>query len=64
MSDDANLESFREEARAWLADNFPSAIAGRASELVGMESASDNADLEKWRVALGEKGWMRMCWRI
>lgn len=62
MSDDAKLESFREAARAWLADNFPSAIAGRGSELVGMESASDNADLEKWRVALGEKGWGTPTW--
>ena len=62
MPDDANLESFREEARAWLADNFPSAIAGRGGELVGMEEASDNADLEKWRVALGEKGWGTPTW--
>ncbi len=62
MSDDAKLDSFREEARAWLADHFPSAIAGRGAELVGMESVSRDPDLEKWRVALGEKGWGTPTW--
>ena len=51
------LDAFREEARSWLAENFPAAIRGRASEFVSMESVDDsNADFRAWCDRLGQKG--------
>ena len=62
-SNDA-LESFRAGVRAWLDDNFPAALAGRASELAGGEfvDANANSDLKAWVKRLGEKGWGTPTW--
>ncbi len=59
MSDDLN--AFREEARAWIADNFPPSLAGRG---VGMEEAGDSlgSDLEVWRERLASRGWGAPTW--
>lgn len=58
-----NFEAFREEARSWLADNFPSSLSGRSGELVGGEFlASGNGDLADWCKRLGEKGWATPTW--
>ncbi|MGE0625555.1 MAG: acyl-CoA dehydrogenase family protein [Pseudomonadales bacterium] len=59
MSDD--LKAFREEARAWIADNFPPSLAGRG---VGMEEAADSfgSDLEVWRERLASRGWGAPTW--
>ena len=63
MSDEANLEAFRETARAWLDDNFPKSIAGRGAELVTGETLHDMPDdLALWCKNLGEKGWATPTW--
>ena len=63
MPDANDIESFRAEARAWLADNFPKALAGRGGELVRPESlASENDELMEWCRVLGEKGWGTPTW--
>src|SRR5689334_6536371 len=59
---DTNLETFRAEARAWLEANFPPALKGKQSMLLGEEIASRNADFDKWKKAMGEKGWGTPTW--
>ena len=58
------LESFRATARAWLDENFPASLAGRALELGGGEfvDANANADLKLWVERLGGKGWGTPTW--
>ncbi|MGD8415468.1 MAG: acyl-CoA dehydrogenase family protein, partial [Pseudomonadales bacterium] len=57
MSDD--LKAFREEARAWIADNFPASLKGKG---VGMEEAVGGDDLETWRERLASRGWGAPTW--
>ena len=58
-----DLESFRQEARKWLEENFPPSIAGRGAELISGENVeSRDPDLELWRKRLGEKGWATPTW--
>lgn len=60
---DANPETFRAEARAWLDENFPASLAGRGAELMGAESANSMPqDLQAWCKRLGEKGWGTPTW--
>jgi alkylation response protein AidB-like acyl-CoA dehydrogenase len=57
------LETFRKEAAAWLAENFPASIAGRGAELVSGESLrGGNPDLDLWCERLGKKGWGTPTW--
>jgi alkylation response protein AidB-like acyl-CoA dehydrogenase len=58
---DNDLETFREEARAWLAANFPAALKGKA--ILGMaEDKNSDPDLVLWRRRFGEKGWSAPTW--
>ncbi|HEY5647047.1 MAG TPA: acyl-CoA dehydrogenase family protein [Pseudomonadales bacterium] len=59
MSDELN--AFRQEARAWIAANFPPSLAGTG---VGMESSGEDLgpDLEVWRERLAAKGWGAPTW--
>ena len=57
-----DLEAFRQEAAAWLADHFPASLAGRGAELVGEFIDGDNAELNAWCTVLGEKGWATPTW--
>ena len=54
------LETFRAEAREWLAANFPKSLKGQESDAEGPEAKS--ADREAWRKAMGEKGWGTPTW--
>jgi alkylation response protein AidB-like acyl-CoA dehydrogenase len=52
------LDAFREEARAWLAENFPPALKGKDNSMSALEGPSDaSADEAAWQKAMGEKGW-------
>ncbi|MGB0922250.1 MAG: acyl-CoA dehydrogenase family protein [Alphaproteobacteria bacterium] len=56
-------DAFREEARAWLNDNFPTALKGRMAEFMMLEGRPPaNDDYEAWRIAMGEKGWGTPTW--
>ncbi len=59
---DVELETFREEARAWLDANFPTALKGKAAQMAGQEGPVSDPDLAKWRKAIGEKGWATPTW--
>ncbi|THD81793.1 MAG: acyl-CoA dehydrogenase [Phenylobacterium sp.] len=55
-----DLETFRAEAREWLAANFPASLRGESLAMEGPEERS--ADREAWRKAMGEMGWGTPTW--
>ncbi|MEM9621089.1 MAG: acyl-CoA dehydrogenase family protein [Pseudomonadota bacterium] len=59
-----DLESFRQQTRAWVAENFPSTLTNK---VIDAESAPDGplaADLDVWRQRLAEKGWGAPTWPV
>ena len=57
------LSAFRAEARAWLEENFPKSLAGRASEILrGELEVADDEDVAEWGRRLGAKGWATPTW--
>jgi alkylation response protein AidB-like acyl-CoA dehydrogenase len=59
----SDRNAFREEAREWIAANFPESLRGKG---LGMEDAGENfgPDLETWRGRLAEKGWGAPTWPV
>jgi alkylation response protein AidB-like acyl-CoA dehydrogenase len=58
---ETNLEEFRQEARDWLAANFPPALKNQAMQaMLGVQTG--DSDIAKWRRALGSKGWTAPTW--
>ena len=55
MADD--LESFRTEARAWLAENFPPSLKDRDVSMTAMAGIELSGDAKLWRDRMGAKGW-------
>jgi alkylation response protein AidB-like acyl-CoA dehydrogenase len=66
MADSAeNLEidAFRAEAKAWLAENFPASLRGRAGEAQAMlEGGAFEGDFLVWKKRMGAKGWGTPTW--
>jgi len=59
----ADLESFRAEARAWLEENFPKSLDGRGGELMASEVIdSSESAATTWAQRLGAKGWGTPTW--
>jgi alkylation response protein AidB-like acyl-CoA dehydrogenase len=57
------LEAFRAEARAWLEENFPRSLVGKASEYMVVEGAVRiEGDALLWRQRLAAKGWGTPTW--
>jgi alkylation response protein AidB-like acyl-CoA dehydrogenase len=54
---DAELESFRAEARGWLEKNFPPSLKGKSAMMAGEDGPENGADFAKWKKAMGDKGW-------
>ena len=62
-SGDIELESFRAEARDWLAANFPPSLKGKAGMAMAlMEGGEFEGDLKLWKERMGEKGWGAPTW--
>src|SRR4051794_7394699 len=59
---DTNLEAFRADARKWLEENFPPSLKGKQTMMLGEEMGSRNADFDKWKKAMGSKGWGTPAW--
>ena len=51
-----NLDSFREEAKSWISENFPRNLAGTGMGLEGEANDETRADMELWRSRLADKG--------
>ena len=58
---EADLGTFRDEARAWLEANFPPALKNQSS-LAMLGTRGGPADLVAWRKAMGAKGWSAPQW--
>ena len=57
------IDAFRDEARAWLAENFPPALKNAdpgISALEGPRAPSD--DEARWTAAMGDRGWGVPTW--
>lgn len=60
MGTEQDNDTFREDTRAWLADNFPASLSGWAPG--GEEDTSTSTDLESWCERLAEQGWGAPTW--
>ena len=56
------LDKFREEARAWLAENFPPSLKGKPPSNVAGFGAKFTGDMKLWQERLGNKGWSCPTW--
>ena len=57
------LDSFRQEARAWLEANFPQSLRGKDNAMSAVDGPTDEtADQKAWREAMGAKGWGVPTW--
>jgi alkylation response protein AidB-like acyl-CoA dehydrogenase len=59
---DTDLEAFRSEAKAWLAENFPASLKGRGGMMIAEDGGPASGDLTAWRKAIGAKGWATPTW--
>jgi alkylation response protein AidB-like acyl-CoA dehydrogenase len=57
-----NLDAFREEARQWLKDNFPSSLKNERPPGIAGFGAKFTGDWKLWQERLGEKGWSVPTW--
>jgi alkylation response protein AidB-like acyl-CoA dehydrogenase len=58
-----DLEDLRVAARAWVAENFPRELAGRAP-VMGQTSEADAEALETWKTRLCAQGWGVPTWPL
>ncbi len=57
------LETFRQEARAWLAENFPESLRGKDGGMTAVDGpTAETPEQKKWREAMGAKGWGVPTW--
>src|SRR6185437_16054518 len=57
----SELDAFRAEARAWLEENFPRALAHKQTAMIpGAEALSE--DGKRWKAAMVAKGWTAPTW--
>ena len=60
---DTALDAFREEARAWLAANFPAALKGKDNAMSAVEGPTElSGDEAAWKAAMGANGWGVPTW--
>ena len=62
MSTAQDLDSFREEARSWLNEHFPAALANKNPPGIAGFGAKLTGDWKAWQTSLGEKGWSAPTW--
>jgi alkylation response protein AidB-like acyl-CoA dehydrogenase len=57
------LDSFRSEAREWLAANFPASLKGADNAMSAIDGPTqETAEQTAWREAMGRKGWGVPTW--
>lgn len=65
MSQQPDLEAFRAEARAWLEQNFPKSLSGKAGQYMVMEGGAElTGEARTWLERLGERGWGTPTWPV
>ncbi|MEO1968654.1 MAG: acyl-CoA dehydrogenase family protein [Sphingomonadaceae bacterium] len=59
----SDLDSFREEVRQFLAENFPAELKGTNNALSSVEGPTEESPAQKhWREAMGNRGWGTPTW--
>ena len=58
----ADLDAFRGEVRAWLKENLPASLVRNPGAQMAAMNGRPSEDAEKWRKAMGEKGWGVPTW--
>jgi alkylation response protein AidB-like acyl-CoA dehydrogenase len=59
----ASDKAFREEVRAFIAENFPAEYKGRNMMLAGVDGPTDETpEMKRWREAMGARGWGTPTW--
>lgn len=56
------IEAFREDVKAWLAENFPPSLKDKPLGYDDNPAPAIAKDLEAWRSRLAEKGWGAPTW--
>jgi alkylation response protein AidB-like acyl-CoA dehydrogenase len=59
---EAELESFRAEARAWLEENFPPSLKNVDVAMSAMAGGKPSGDAKLWTERMGAKGWGTPTW--
>jgi alkylation response protein AidB-like acyl-CoA dehydrogenase len=59
---DDDLETFRTEARDWLAENFPKSLAGRSDLATAEGPVTLDVDGKLWKTRMGDRGWGVPTW--
>ena len=62
MSQDQQLDGFRDSTRKWVAANLPEGLKGKVLGMEGETETSLGADLQTWRALLAGKGWGAPTW--
>ena len=58
-----DLDAFRDEARAFLKQNFPAELKGKSNVMSSVEGPANESDAERaWREAMGDRGWGTPTW--
>jgi len=57
-----DLEGFRDDAKAWLAEHFPPSLKGRGAIMMAEGRAPGGSDVKAWTAAVGERGWGVPTW--
>ncbi|WP_340646387.1 acyl-CoA dehydrogenase family protein [Phenylobacterium sp.] len=58
----ADLDAFRTEARAWLAENFPASLKNRSDIAAAEAPVAVEGDYKLWKERMGAKGWGVPTW--
>jgi alkylation response protein AidB-like acyl-CoA dehydrogenase len=63
VEDTAKLDTFRNEARAWIKENFPESLKSKTEEYFQSQPRyPDGADWELWKDRVARKGWGTPGW--
>ena len=57
-----DLEAFREEAKAYIGEKCPDSMRNRAVHHEDAFESYNNADADRWRDAMAERGWTAPTW--
>jgi len=59
----SDIDIFREEVRAFIAENFPAELKHRGNPMAGVEGATrESPAQQRWREAMGGRGWGTPTW--
>jgi len=58
----SDIDTFREETRAWLEDNCPQSMRARSFHWEDAHEIFGTDEAKQWRSAMAERGWTAPTW--